>query len=60
MSRVMPGSTLLSSVGVATVLPCTKKMFSPVPSHTWPSIFSMIASSNPAAIASVFARMEFR
>ncbi len=35
-------------------------MFSPVPSHTWPSMFSRMASSKPEASASVLAKMEFK
>ena len=56
---VMPSSTLSAGPGGISCPWRIMKMFSPLPSETWPFSLSMIASSKPFAFASVLARALF-
>ena len=55
-SRVMPLRMLSEDEGVTSFPSRTMKMFSPLPSETWPSWERRMASSKPFSQASVLAR----
>ena len=44
-SRVMPGRTAEDSGGVMSLPSWTRKMFSPLPSLTWPRVFRAMPSA---------------
>jgi hypothetical protein len=59
VSRVIPSRMFAVTGGVMRVPLRTMKMFSALPSATWPSSFRTMASSKPARYASVLAKAEF-